>query len=225
LEFRRVLFRSTITHTHSEGTMIEGTSKGDGPGPTLQARALGWGLSSTAWSIPPRRDRRPKQAPITATSQALREAGWQVTEEIDHTVRSTAEVEADKLARQEQRVAGLAAKAQRKTDAAEEAYARHLRDVETLPPAGEPIKVGHHSEARHRRDLDRAHASMRHQLQASEAAETAEERAHAANITTARRYAPVTVANRIEKITAEIRKINRHLEGHRRTLPGGGVET
>lgn len=40
----------------------------------------------------------------------------------------------------------------RKKDAAEREFAQRL---EELPPMGEPIKVGHHSERRHRRAFDR----------------------------------------------------------------------
>ncbi len=43
-------------------------------------------------------------------------------------------------------------------------------------------------------------------------------RADAAAETTDRRYAPVTVARRIEKLTAELRRFERDRDGHTRTL-------
>ena len=214
----------TITHTHAEGTLIEGTSKGDGAGQVLKAHGWRWGRSIGAWYVPHSRDRAPKTATIEATAGALKAAGWTVAQQIDRAARSTAEIEADKIARAQDRAAGLAAKAERRTEAAEAAYERHLRDMAALPEGGEPVKVGHHSETRHRRDLARADASMRRQIEATEEAREAQDRAQAASQATARRYAPVTVANRIETIRAEIRKHQRTLEGYTRTI-GGHRET
>jgi hypothetical protein len=43
----------TITHTHAEGTLIEGTSKGGGTAEALKANAWRWGRSISAWSVHP----------------------------------------------------------------------------------------------------------------------------------------------------------------------------
>src|SRR5699024_11822710 len=119
--------------------------------------------------------RPPKTATIEATAGALKAAGWTVAQQIDRAARSTAEIEADKIASAQDRAAGLAAKAERRTEAAEAAYERHLRDMAALPEGGEPVKVGHHSEPRHRRDHARDDASLHRQLEATEVAREAQD--------------------------------------------------
>lgn len=52
-----------------------------------------------------------------------------------------------------------------------------LREEVTGIPFGQPILVGHHSEARHRRVIDRAHAAMGRGVAASKAADEARARA------------------------------------------------
>ena len=76
---------------------------------------------------------------------------------------------------------------------------------------GEPVKVGHHSERRHTNAIDKAHNSARRGIEAHREAEEAARRAEAAARTTGGRYDPVTVANRIEKIAADIRRYERRI--------------
>lgn len=202
----------TITHTHEAGTMIEGTARGDGTAAILKANGWRWGRSIGAWYIPHSRDRFPKDHIITRTAAALEAAGYELGEmQIDRTSRSTADVEAAKTARQAERVAALDAKADRKAAAADAAWNRHERDLSALPEGGEPIKVGHHSEQRHRNAIDKAHRSIRRSIDATNEAEHAAERANAAARTTDARYRPTTVANRIEKIGADIRRVEREI--------------
>ncbi len=202
----------TITHTHEAGTIIDGTAKGDGTATSLKANRWRWGRSIGAWFIPNSRDRMAQRHTISRTIDALRAAGFEVAEPvIDDTPRDMAEVEADKIARQAARVEALDAKADRKTAEASAAWDRHMTDVARLPEGGEPIKVGHHSEGRHRAALSRADRSARRGIDAHHDAERATDRANVAAVTTERRYNPVTVANRIEKIAADIRRDERRI--------------
>ena len=202
----------TITHTHEAGTIIEGTAKGDGTAAILKANRWRWGRSISAWYVPNSRDRLPQHHVITRTAAALEAAGFELeTLQLDMTTRSTAEVEAAKAARQAARVDALDAKAQRKTSRADELWQKHERDVASLPEGGEPIKIGHHSERRHRNAIDKAHNSARRGIDALHEAEEAARRAEAAAHTTGARYNPVTVANRIEKIAADIRRWERQI--------------
>ena len=203
----------TITHTHEAGTIIEGTAKGDGTAAILKANRWRWGRSISAWYVPNSRDRLPQHHVITRTAAALEAAGFELeTLQLDMTTRSTAEVEAAKAARQAARVDALDAKAQRKTSRADELWQKHERDVASLPEGGEPIKIGHHSERRHRNSIDKAHNSARRGIDAQHEAEEAARRAEAATHTTGARYNPVTVANRIEKIAADIRRWERQID-------------
>ncbi len=201
----------TITHSHTAGTMIEGTSRGDGTAETLKANGWRWGRSISAWFVPRSRDRLPKLHTITRTQTALEAAGFEVETDIDHDHRTTAEVEAGKIARQADRVDALAVKAERKSSASDTAWTRARAAHDRLPEGGEPIKVGHHSESRHRNAITTADNAMRKSVEASAAATHAQARADAATHTTDARYQPVTVANRIQTLGADLRKLERRI--------------
>ena len=61
----------------------------------------------------------------------------------------------------------LAEKAKKQSRDAHE----HSNRLANMIPLGQPILVGHHSEKRHRRDLDRIHNNMRKSIELSEKAE------------------------------------------------------
>ena len=204
----------TITHTHEEGTLITGTAKGDGTAETLKAHRWRWGRSIGAWYIPHSRDKAAQVRRIEATAAALAEAGFSVAVEIDDTARSTAEVEAAKAARSAGRAEALEQKARRKAQAAEAAQAAAVEAAEGLPEGGEPVKIGHHSEARHRRALHTAHTRMSRSVEATREAAEAAQRAATASAATDARYAPATVARRIARLEAEARKVARYLDGY-----------
>ncbi|MFD6677268.1 DUF3560 domain-containing protein [Rhodococcus zopfii] len=208
----------TITHTHAEGTLIDGTTRGDGSAEILKAQRWRWSRGLGSWYIPQSRDRRAKLAQINSTAAALRAAGFTVEVDIDDDYRPTARVEADKIARQEARVDALDAKADRKAGTAEAAWAADEAAHAALPEGGEPIKVGHHSERRHRKAIEKSWNALGKAVEAERAAATARGRADAAAKTTGRRYAPVTVARRIAKLTAELRRLERDRDGYTRTL-------
>ena len=201
----------TITHSHAAGTMIDGTSKGDGTADVLKTVGWRWGRSISAWFVPQSRDRLPKLHTITRTQEALEAAGFEVETDIDHEQRTTAEVEAGKIGRQADRVDALAAKADRKATASDDAWTRARSALDRLPEGGEPIKIGHHSEGRHRNAIAKADNAMRKSVEASADATHAQARADAATHTTDARYRPVTVANRIDTLGAELRKLERRI--------------
>ena len=208
----------TITHTAADGTRIDGTSKGHPAIAILKENGWRWFPSISTWGIRGSRDRAPKTHIINATAAALRTAGHDVELDIDATPRPTEQVEADRADRQAARVDALAAKAERRSDQAERAWDAEQRAVDKLPPGGEPIKSGHHSEGRHRRDIAKAHNATRKAIDATDAAKQAQRRAESATITTCCLYSPETVANRIDKLRAEQRADQRLLDGHERTL-------
>lgn len=78
----------------------------------------------------------------------------------------------------------------------------------------EPIKIGHHSQGRHRRAIDRTHRSLGGSVEAQREADQAAEQAKSAAVTTHLRYSVRQVANRIEKINTQIRATNRGLNGY-----------
>lgn len=207
-----------IVHNAAEGTLVHGTARGDGTNTILKAAGFRWFRTLGVWGIAGSRDRQPNRHKIESAADALRAAGHAVSIDIDDTHGPTAEAEADRAQRQEQRVEALNAKADRKTAAADAASEAEHRAVEALPPGGEPIKIGHHSERRHRNAIVRAHDATRRAIDAADLAHQASGRAQAAATTTAHRYNPVTVKNRIEKLQAEQRGDQRILDGHRRVV-------
>ncbi|TDH47220.1 DUF3560 domain-containing protein [Mycobacterium eburneum] len=207
-----------ITHTADEGTLVHGTARGDGTNTILKAAGFRWFRTLAVWGIANSIDRQPNHYKIERAAEALRAAGHTVCLEVDDTHRPVAEAEAARAQRQAGRAEALAAKADRRAAAADAAWAAEHRAVEVLPPGGEPIKIGHHSERRHRRAIARAHDATRRAITATEDAHAADERAQVAAAAAARRHNPVTVKNRIDKLQAEQRADQRTLEGHRRVV-------
>lgn len=108
-----------------------------------------------------------------------------------------------------ERVEGWAESRQRKADE-REAKARQTAD---MIPMGQPIMVGHYSEGRHRRDIERMQDNTRAAIDHSRKAQ-----AHASRAEGIRRWeeerlsAPVTI-RRIAKLEAQERQAVRYLEG------------
>ncbi|MFW0797623.1 DUF3560 domain-containing protein [Gordonia sp. CPCC 205515] len=208
----------TISHTPDDGTLVDGTSRGDGTNTILKACGFRWFRTLGMWGIPNSRDRQPNRHKIDHARRALTDAGHQVTVELDTSFRDTATVEADKAERQHARAAALEAKADRHRDRADAAWDADRRATAALPPGGEPIKIGHSSEARHRRAIDNAHAKLGQAVAAEKQATETARRADVAAEGTARRNNPRTVANRIEKLEADQRRDERARDGYTRTL-------
>lgn len=200
----------TITHTAAEGTLIDGTFPGDGTSEIL--KACGWRYSrSVGWFIPHSRDRLPKVSVIGATLSRLQEAGFITATDIEQTLRSTEQVETSRRARQETRVHALTEKAQRKAGAAEAAEAKASEAANRMPLA-QPILVGHHSEGRLRRHYEHVASTTNASILATDEARRAAARAATASSTTDLRYAPRTVARRIERLEADERKLQRTID-------------
>ena len=227
--------RLTITHSHADGTLIEGTARGDGSADILKsvidpwagrAGAWKWSRNLGSWYVARSRDTRAKMPLIEATKSALETAGFEVTVEVDDTYRAAEDVEADAVRQQEHRVDALKTKAERRSAAADAAWEaeKHARDL--LPPLGQPILVGHHSERRHRKAIERADNTIRKAFDATDAAEETTRRAEAAAGTTAFRYSPSVIRRRIGRLEAELRRFERARDGHTRTLftDGRGVK-
>ncbi|MEB3067345.1 hypothetical protein, partial [Parvimonas micra] len=94
-------------HAAAEGTLIEGTSRGDGSAEALKANGWRWSRALGSWYVPHSRDREPKTAIINRTAEQLTAAGFIVEISIDYARRPAATVEADLLDRRSDRAAAL----------------------------------------------------------------------------------------------------------------------
>ena len=75
----------TITHTHAEGTLIEGSRKGDGVWEVLKGLGANWRYFRSLGQIGlgQSRDKAAKTWAIDRASEALRKAGHEVTVSVD----------------------------------------------------------------------------------------------------------------------------------------------
>jgi hypothetical protein len=215
-----------IVHTPAEGTVLEGTRRGDGAIEALRAAGLRrWRWSRHVgehggWYLPGTRDRVPPFGVIDHSAAVLRAAGFTVAVDVDAQPRAMAETEADRGMRLDERTGRLTARAERHAAAARGRHdaADQIRD--TIPP-GQPILVGHHSEGRHRRALDRAENHERAGWEHDRLAALAAAGARTAAGHMGHREYPQVVAGRLERLGAERRRLQRQLDGHTRTFRRG----
>lgn len=211
-----------IEHTPAQGTVLWGTRRGDGAVAALRTAGLRrWRWSRQVgehggWYLPGTRDRVPPHQEIHRSAEVLRAAGFEVSIRIDARPRSMAAAEVDRAERLVERAQRLADRAERHRKAAQGRENTAGRILDGIP-AGQPILVGHHSEARHRRDLDRADA---HERAAREHDRAATDTARAADTAAGHmrhREDPQVVAGRLERLQAQRRRIQRDLDGSTRT--------
>lgn len=205
--------RIQITHSEDEGTLVHGTERDDNVGTAMRANGFKWSRNLKAWYRPRSRDKMPDEYKISRLRKALQEQGLDVGLDIDRRMGDAQHREDNRAQRSADRIEALGEKAQRKQAAAGAAWNAHFARVDALPPGGEPIKVGHHSEKRHRRDLDRAWKSLGRAVTADEAAGEVQRRIEAAESHRDQRNRPYTVANRIEKLEKKIKKQRDYLNG------------
>lgn len=79
-------------------------------------------------------------------------------------------------------------------------------------PLGQPILVGHHSEGRHRRDLERIHTAERKRFEAADRSDYWARRAKVAVARSERRLTAPAIHRRIEELEAELRRQQRFAE-------------
>lgn len=198
----------TISHSAAEGTLVAGDPR---PHHTiLKAAGFRWSRNIPGWYIRASRDKAPQVLLIERVADELRAVGFEVVVEIDTQARPTAEREDDLAERAERRAERYEMLAGKRAAESDEAYAK-ARAISDMIPMGQPVLVGHHSQRRHEKDLDRIHSNFGKSVEAGREAQKFERLAQVAATSTAHREsAPVTI-RRIEKLEAEARDIGRKL--------------
>lgn len=197
-----------IEHTAAGGTLVDGTSRGDGSAAILKGLGWRWGRSIGQWYVPRSRDQKPNRALIERTADALRADGFTVEVQVDDTARPTSEVEADKIDRAAARADALTRKAAR-LDAQSQAAHDRATTMASAIPFGQPILIGHHSEQRDRRYRQRITDTYDKSFRLASEAQGAQHAADTAAATTGARYSVETVGNRIETLGADLRRAER----------------
>ncbi|HTJ71342.1 MAG TPA: DUF3560 domain-containing protein [Actinospica sp.] len=205
----------TLTHTPAEGTLADGTSRGDTAGPVLKANRFRFSRTLGLWYLPHSRDKSANARLIEHTAAALREAGHSVEITIDNdAVRPFAEAEAERAERAEERAeryAGYADNAATRSDA----RARAGHGMLDVIPLGQPILIGHHSEKRDRAYRNRALGHLEKSFEEADKAARWSDRSTAVTSHQQRRESTGTTLRRIEKLEADERYWVRTLEtGH-----------
>jgi Domain of unknown function (DUF3560) len=213
-----------IKHTHQDGTLIEGSRKGDGVYQVLRGSDPSWWYFRSLGQIGLKhsRDKPARTWVLRAAEEALKEAGYDVAVEIDNsTRRSFADAEAERYQLAEERAGRYDEYAGNAAERSDAALSR-ARALGRRFEGGQPILVGHHSEAGARRDQKRMwDAEERGHAEHGKSRYWAGRAAAAERLKDSRESVPVTL-RRIAKLEAEARSIQRSL-ARTRTLPGDGT--
>ncbi|WUT01790.1 DUF3560 domain-containing protein (plasmid) [Streptomyces sp. NBC_00708] len=203
-----------ITHTRADGTLLEGSSKGDGVFEIVRRHRFWFGRSLPGvLFIRQSRDKAADWWSINGAAQALRAEGWTVIIDVDEDARRTfGEAEADRVERAEARAERFEEYAGNAASRSEAAW-RGARQIADGIPLGQPILVGHHSEARARRDQERIDAGYRKSITEDAKAKRYAGRAASAGAYEAFRTNPARTLRRIKSLEADARRVEKWLAG------------
>ncbi|MHB9861930.1 DUF3560 domain-containing protein [Streptomyces sp. YIM S03343] len=202
-----------ITHTRADGTLLDGSRKGDGVFDIVRLHGFWFSHSLPCLFKRHSRDKDADMRSIRQAAQALRAAGWTVIVDIDNgTRRSFAEAEADREERAEDRADRFSGYADGAA-ARSEAHRGEAHRIADSIPFGQPILVGHHSEGRARRDVKRIDDNMRKGIAEGEKAEHYGRRAAAAGAYKQFRNDPPRTLRRIKKLSADLRRVEKWQRG------------
>jgi hypothetical protein len=215
---------SHITVEHSgDGTTVHGTTRADTEQQAaLKAQGFRWSRNLGAWYLPRTQRESTREGKVRALEAHPAFAGATINRG-DVARSGTGE---DRAAARIDRARELAdVHQERAVSAAQEAERRFgaAHDIGDRIPMGQPILVGHHSEARHRRDLEKIDRNMRAGVDAHASAQAAEGRAASAAARARLEEDPKFAARRADRNEAELRRVNRMLEGSGQAIYGTDV--
>jgi Domain of unknown function (DUF3560) len=209
----------TIHHDYESGTTVQGTEKDSPAHHAIKAnRSWTWSRYARAWLLRSSRHRRPKFYEIDAMQRALTELGYTVDREIDEAMPTVEQQEADLAGRMEHRADRLADRADNWAGKAAGTRAKADAVFDNIP-FGQPMMPDHYSYNADRNQRDRAWNNLGKSIEQSEYAGELARRSDEAAAHMGARHNPVTVGNRIEKLEAELRGVQRQLDGE------GALET
>ncbi|MFJ6014493.1 ParB/RepB/Spo0J family partition protein [Streptomyces sp. NPDC092952] len=199
-----------ITHTRAEGTILTGSTKGDGIFELVRPHGFWFSREVTGLFLKRSRDKEADTWRINRAVAALREAGHEVTIDINEEERRTfAEIEAEREERAEDRAERFSERAGRAVASADARRAT-ADQISRRFEFGQPILVGHHSEGRARRDAARIDTNMRKSFEDRDRAGYWAHRAGASENYAKHRNNPHRTLRRLERLRADLRAQERH---------------
>ncbi|WP_067481893.1 DUF3560 domain-containing protein [Actinomadura hibisca] len=210
-----------ISHTFETGTVVYGTSRNDSTASIIHQ--IGFRPSNSLpehpehgdayWYVPSTRRHLAKTDKIDRCAEALREADYDVTVEIDHTTLPTtpfAELEQDRYDRANARADRLDGWAQ-SASAKGEAMIAQVDEERSHIPLGQPHLIGHHSFNRTVRQEEKRNAKEQRGLEHVRRGRHWAKRAEDAATYQKGREAIRTTINRIDRLEAEVRRLKREM--------------
>lgn len=145
----------TIHHSAERGTVIDGDTRPYKD--AIKALGMRWSRRAQLWYKVKSRGMPTARINVYEAKRKLEDAGATVAIDVEEaTDEEAAAAKADHL---HERAAVASERAEKAREAAQAAYERSGSIVGQIP-LGQPILVGHHSEKRHRRDIERSHRAM-----------------------------------------------------------------
>lgn len=219
----------TIRYTPGDGVTLDGSTRGDGVYDVLRTLGLNWrGMRDGSGTLYIRgsrdKDIARYRSAIDRTRTALEAAGRTVEVEVEDGFRTAEQRRADADARAVERAELLRTRAER-AEAASNAAREASRAIGDGMPLGEPIKVGHHSERRHRRDFERIDSHERKRFELADKATRLADRAAGVESHATHRNDPRVIMRRIDKLESDRRGYARSLAGYTRNFkrPDGSL--
>ncbi|WP_073781107.1 DUF3560 domain-containing protein [Streptomyces sp. MJM1172] len=202
-----------ITHTRADGTLLEGSRKGDGIFEAIRPHGWRYFPSLGSLGLTHSRDTSADRYKIDPAAKAIRELGFTVCIVVNEDERRAfADAEADREQRAESRAERFENRASRATASSDASYQRSKQISERFY-MGQPILVGHHSEGRARRDHARMNDAMRKSISEGERAQHWAQRAEASGAYADYRTNPARTLRRIETKEADLRGVVRWQRG------------
>lgn len=201
----------TITHTMEDGTILSGSTRGDGVWEIARANGFTY-RRSVGIFIMGSRDRRPRTWNINAARDALEAAGHTVTLDLETELRAPEEREQALAERLEARQEALADKADRLAERGQADYQRAKQMADAIP-FGQPMMPDHYSYNSDRNYRNRISRTYDRAFETLDAAEETARRAKASETNLSYRNSGPVIRRRLDKLAAEERGWIRDLDG------------
>ncbi|GAA2627961.1 hypothetical protein GCM10010411_76500 [Actinomadura fulvescens] len=211
----------TLKHTRQHGTLAYGTCRGDGAGKILHRfnfRFSEWlpvddQLGEPVFYLPHSRRRTADSWKLDQAKTALEEAGFTVEITVDNVTPATGfdDLENERYTRAEARATHYQDKASSADAESEAIRSRNKQTYDALN--GTPILIGHYSERRHRKLLDRLWKREGKAWELYDRAKDWRAKADAAERFQHRRESAGTTQRRIARLEKRLRQIDKLMAG------------